>query len=168
MDVAHLLRELYGRLPALVHGAVEGLTPAQLVARPAADANPVGWLGWHLARVQDHHVADLLAEDQVWTEGDQAARFGLPADPENTGYGHTAPEVAEVRPESWQALTGYLGAVSARTDAYLGSLDTGDLDRVVDASWDPPVTLGVRLVSVADDGLQHAGQAAYARGILGF
>jgi hypothetical protein len=28
------------------------------------------------------------------------------------------------------------------------------------------VTMGVRLVSVADDCLQHAGQAAYVRGLL--
>jgi hypothetical protein len=37
---------------------------------------------------------------------------------------------------------------------------------VVDASWDPPVTLGVRLVSVISDDLQHAGQAAYLRGMI--
>ena len=49
----------------------------------------------------------------------------------------------------------------------LTSLSADDLDRVVDRRWDPPVTLGVRLVSVADDGLQHAGQAAYVRGLLG-
>ena len=41
-----------------------------------------------------------------------------------------------------------------------------DLDRVVDERWDPPVTLGVRLVSVVDDCAQHAGQAAYVRGLL--
>ena len=41
-----------------------------------------------------------------------------------------------------------------------------DLDRVVDTRWTPPVTLGVRLVSVLDDDMQHVGQAAYVRGIL--
>ena len=40
-----------------------------------------------------------------------------------------------------------------------------DLDRVVDERWDPPVTLAVRLVSVLADGLEHAGQAAYIRGV---
>ncbi len=49
----------------------------------------------------------------------------------------------------------------------LRDLTPDDLDRVVDRRWDPPVTLGVRLVSVADDCLQHAGQAAYLRGLLG-
>ena len=42
-----------------------------------------------------------------------------------------------------------------------------DLDRVVDERWDPPVTLGVRLVSVVNDDAQHLGQAAYVRGLLG-
>jgi hypothetical protein len=36
----------------------------------------------------------------------------------------------------------------------------------VDTSWDPPVTLGVRLISVVSDDLQHAGQAAFVRGIV--
>jgi hypothetical protein len=36
----------------------------------------------------------------------------------------------------------------------------------VDTNWDPPVTLGVRLISVLSDGLQHAGQAAFTRGII--
>jgi hypothetical protein len=48
----------------------------------------------------------------------------------------------------------------------LEGLTPDDLDRVVDKRWDPPVTLGVRLVSIADDSLQHAGQAAYVRGLL--
>ena len=36
----------------------------------------------------------------------------------------------------------------------------------MDKAWDPPVTLGVRLVSVVSDDLQHAGQAAYLRGLV--
>ena len=45
-------------------------------------------------------------------------------------------------------------------------LTPADLDVVVDERWDPPVTMGVRLVSIADDCLQHVGQAAYVRGLL--
>ena len=54
----------------------------------------------------------------------------------------------------------------ARTVAHLAGLSEADLDRVVDERWDPPVTLGVRLVSVISDDLQHAGQAAYLRGLV--
>ena len=48
---------------------------------------------------------------------------------------------------------------------YAQRLTDADLGRIVDERWDPPVTLGVRLISVISDGLQHAGQAAYVRGL---
>jgi hypothetical protein len=70
-----------------------------------------------------------------------------------------------VAPENWQVLTGYYAAVHARTTDFLGGLTDADLDRVVDKSWDPPVTLGVRLLSVLNDDTQHVGQAAYVRGL---
>ncbi|HEX5740191.1 MAG TPA: DinB family protein [Pilimelia sp.] len=166
MKATDVLAELYSRLPALVHAAVVDLTPAQLCAVPAAAANPVGWLVWHLARVQDAHVAEILDVDQVWTAGAHAGRFGLAADPADTGYGHTPAQVAAVRPENWRVLEEYHAAVQERTHRLLAALPDAGLDRVVDAGWDPPVTLGVRLCSVADDSLQHLGQAAYVRTLM--
>ncbi|MFY1620496.1 mycothiol transferase [Micromonospora sp. WMMD736] len=166
MDVSDLLTETYDRQPDLVRTAVDGLTPEQLRWAPAEGANSIGWLVWHLTRVQDHHVADLLDAEQLWTTGDWPGRFGLVADPHDTGYGHTPAQVAGVRPESAQALIDYFDAVSARTRKFLAGLRPADLDRIVDESWDPPVSLGVRLVSIADDDAQHAGQAAYVRGLL--
>ena len=65
-----------------------------------------------------------------------------------------------------ELLTGYHDAVYEKTVRYVGGLTDDDLDRVVDTAWDPPVTLAVRLVSVISDDLQHAGQAAFARGVL--
>lgn len=166
MDVSELLTELFDRIPPLVTQAVEDLDAEQLAAAPGPGANTIGWLVWHLARVQDSHLAELLDQDQVWTTGDWAERFGRQPDPSDTGYGHTAEEVRAVRPESPEALIEYFDAVSTRTGAYLRGLTADDLDRVVDEDWDPPVTLGARLISVANDDLQHAGQAAYARGLL--
>jgi hypothetical protein len=166
MDTASLLLELYGRIPPLAARAAEGLTEEELCQAPESGANPVGWLVWHLARVQDHHVAELLGTEQVWVDGDWAPRIGLEPDPSNTGYGHTAEEVATVRPENAAVLLDYLEEVQGRTTAMLAGLTPDDLDRVVDKRWDPAVTLGVRLVSIADDSLQHAGQAAYVRGLL--
>ena len=167
MDVAALLLELYGRIPPLARHAVDGVAPDRLVESPAPGTNPIGWLVWHLARVQDHHVAELLESEQVWATGGWAGRFGLEPDPRNTGYGHSASEVATVRPESPGALLDYLDAVSERTTGFLRQVAPDDLDRIVDRRFSPPVSLGVRLVSVADDCLQHAGQAAYVRGLLG-
>jgi Protein of unknown function (DUF664) len=166
MDTASLLLELYGRIPPLAAAAVDGLSEDELCAAPDPGANPIGWLVWHLARVQDHHVAELLGTEQIWVGGDWARRCGLEPDPSNTSYGHSPEEVRAVRPESPGVLVGYLGAVQVRTTEMLQGLVSEDLDRVVDRRWDPPVTVGVRLVSIADDCLQHAGQAAYVRGLL--
>ena len=167
MDIAGLLDELYGRITPLARDAVDGLDVDVLVAAPAQGTNTIAWLVWHSARVQDHHVGELLAADQIWQGGRWAARFGLDPDPQNTGYGHDRDDVAQVRPAEPAVLVEYLDAVAARTDDMLRGLTPADLDRIVDRRWDPPVTLGVRLVSIADDSLQHAGQAAYVRGLLG-
>jgi len=102
----------------------------------------------------------------VWVAGDWGSRFGVASDPSNTGWGHSATDVSSIRPESAQALLDYYTAVVAPTRAFLQSVTAKDLDRVVDTRWTPPVTLGVRLVSIADDDIQHAGQANYIRGIL--
>jgi uncharacterized damage-inducible protein DinB len=161
-----VLTELYGRIPDLVRQAVDGLDVEQLTTAPASGTNTIGWLVWHLTRVQDHHVSELLGEDQLWVTGDWADSFGRAPDPDDTGYGHTAEEAAAVRPDSAQALVDYHDAVAARTQTLLDGISPGELNDVVDERWDPPVTLGVRLVSIADDDLQHAGQAAYVRGLL--
>lgn len=166
MNVDELLIEAFDRLPALVRSAVEGLSAAQLCTPPAEGANTVGWLVWHLTRIQDDHLAELTGHQQVYVTGDRARRFGLSPDPDDTGYGHTAAQVLAVRPESPAALVEYYQAVHERTLAYLAGRTPGELDRVVDEAWDPPVTLGVRLVSVLNDDLQHVGQAAYVRGLL--
>lgn len=167
MDVAALLLELYGRIPPSARHAVDGVDLTRLTEAPRPGANSIAWLVWHLTRVQDHHVAEILGAAQIWIGGDWAHRFGLDPDPSNTGYRHTAGEVATVRPTAAEALLDYLDAVDRRTRRMLEGLSPADLDRIVDRRWDPPVTLGVRLVSIADDGLQHAGQAAYVRGLLG-
>jgi Protein of unknown function (DUF664) len=169
MQIADLLNEMFDRLPALVSSAVEGLTPERLRWAPAEGANSIGWLVWHLTRIQDHHVSELIGKAQVWQSGDWPARFGLSGDdagPDNTGYAHTPDDVDRVRPEGPQALIDYYEAVAVRTREFLQGLTPERLDEIVDKRWNPPVTLVVRLVSVAGDDLQHAGQAAYVRGLL--
>ncbi len=164
MDVDGYLVELYGRLPDLVQQAVEGLDDDQLATAPSEGANTIAWLVWHLTRVQDHHIAEATDAEQRYLAEGWHERFGRGPDPQDHGYGHTAADVASVR-GSAADLIGYYDAVHGRTIDYLGDLTPGALDRVVDEAWDPPVTLGVRLASLVSDCLQHAGQAAYVRGL---
>lgn len=160
-----VLREGYGRLPELVREAVRGLRPEDLAWQPGPGANTLCWLVWHLARVQDSQIADVAGTAQVWTEEDWVSRFDPPFDPGDTGYGQDSEEAARLRATP-ELLVGYFDAVHARTSAFFDHLADDELDRVVDERWDPPVTLAVRLVSILDDDLQHAGQAAYVRGLL--
>jgi hypothetical protein len=166
MQPRDLLLDGFERIQQSLRSAVRGLGPDQLAHRIAPGANPIGWLAWHLLRIQDDHVADVAGRDQVWTADGWAERFGLALDPGATGYGMTDDEVDRVRVPSADLLLGYADAVHARTAEFLRTVEPDDFDRIVDTSWDPPVTLGVRLVSVLDDDLKHVGQAAYARGLL--
>jgi Protein of unknown function (DUF664) len=166
MTSAELLVDAFGRIRGIVHKAVDGLTAEQLAFRVDPRANSIAWLVWHLTRIQDDHLADAFQAEQVWISQVWVERFGLPFDPRDTGYGHQADEVAAVRVDSGELLVGYYDAVHEQTTRYVDRLGDADLARIVDRSWDPPVTLGVRLVSVIADDLQHAGQAAFVRGIL--
>lgn len=166
MKSADLLADAFGRVREAVHEAVEGLTPDDLAVRLDDGANSIAWLVWHLTRVQDDHVCDAAGIEQAWTAEGWYERFGLPFSPAATGYGHRGRDVARARATS-DLLTGYHDAVHERTVAYVRELRNADLDEVVDEAWTPPVTLGVRLVSVIEDDLQHAGQAAFIRGALG-
>ena len=165
MTSADLLADAFGRIHDIVHRVVDGLTPEELTFRPDSEANTIAWLVWHLTRVQDDHVNDVVGTEQVWTSSGWAERFGMPLHLSDTGYGHAPHQVATVRSDA-EKLLGYHDAVFEATLRYLREVADADLDRIVDERWDPPVTLGVRLVSVIADDLQHAGQAAYIRGIL--
>jgi hypothetical protein len=166
MSGNELLTDAFGRIREVVHGVLDGLDPEGVTARIDPEANSIGWLVWHLTRVQDDHVAGVAGTEQRWTAGGWRERFGLPYDDDAIGYGQSSDEVGAFAVSDAELLTGYLDDVTAATLAYVGELPESELPRVVDDRWDPPVTLAVRLVSVVSDDLQHAGQAAYVRGLL--
>ena len=166
MDTSDLLLDGFGRVRSAVHRAVADLDAEHLTFRPHPDANSIAWLVWHLTRIQDDHVAGVAGVEQVWTARGWADRFALALPRTDTGYGHRTEDVAALKVASPDVLVGYHDATCQQTERFLSDLTEGDLDRIVDESWDPPVSLGVRLVSVIADDLQHVGQAAYVRGLL--
>lgn len=166
MQVADVLIDAFGRIHEEVEGVLDGLDDETLGARLDPDANSIAWLVWHLTRVQDDHVAKAFGVEQVWLTDGWAERFALPFPVTDHGYGHTSGDVAALSGVSRQLLLDYHEATWRRTVELLRPVTAEDLDRVVDTRWTPPVTLGVRLVSVVADDLQHVGQAAFARGSL--
>jgi uncharacterized damage-inducible protein DinB len=162
---ADLLADAFDRIRSVVGRALDGLTDEQLTEQVGPVANSISWLVWHLTRIQDDHVCDVAGIEQAWTAQGWYERFGLPFPVTDHGYGHTEQQVEQVRVPG-ELLRAYHDAVYTRTVEYVKTVRDADLDQVVDTSWDPPVTLGVRLVSVVSDNLQHAGQAAYVNGLL--
>lgn len=165
MTTSDLLIDAFGRIPDLVHGVIDGMTSDQLTTRLDSEANSIAWLVWHLSRIADDHVSDVAGQPQVWTSAGWAKRWNLPFDVADTGYGHTTGEVAAVTGNA-EMLRGYFDAVHEATIRFVRTVTDADLDRIVDERWDPPVTLGTRLVSVMGHNFEQAAQAAFVRGIL--
>jgi hypothetical protein len=160
-----LLIDGFGRIREIVHEVLDGLGDADICYRVDPQANSICWQIWHLTRVQDDHIAGAGGLDQVWISGKWAERFALPLDPADIGYGHSSDEVAVVRAPA-DLLAAYHDATYEQTVEFVTGLSDADMDRIVDRHWDPPVTMGVRLISVLADDLEHGGQAAFIRGLI--
>jgi hypothetical protein len=155
----------YDRLPELVEEVLAGVRTADLDWPPRPGANPLGWTVWHLTRVQDGQIADLMGEADLWTRDGWHRKFDRPPDHDDSGYGHTPAEVSAFKSPSAKVQLAYLRAVTARTKHYLASLTPPDLDRPLEPGPDPS-TVGIRLVSIVKDCHWHAGEASYIRGLL--
>ena len=165
VTVTDLLRDAYGRIHAELPSLLDGLDPRTMLWRPDAEANSIGWLAWHLTRVQDDHLAGVGECEQAWTAEGFAERFALPYAVDEIGYGHTSEQVGSFDVTDAGLLVGYHDAVHAMTMRVLDLMDDVALERVVDEGWDPPVTAAVRLVSVIGDAQAHLGQIGYVRGM---
>ena len=167
MEAKDLVADAFGRIPGILRRAVSDLTLEQLLYRPTRETNSIAWLIWHLTRIQDHHVSNLAGRPQAWVSEDWHAKFNMPPDSSDIGSGHTPEQVAALRPPDAETLLGYHNAVYERTKAYLDTLTPGDLDVLLnEPQYHPLPSVGVRLVSVISDNTQHAGQAAYLRGLI--
>ena len=166
MSGVTLLLDAFGRIRSIVGRVTDGLRTDVFTARLDPSGNSIAWLLWHLTRIQDDHIATITGKEQVWISQDWVGRFDLAIDPSDTGYGHGTEEVAELNKASIVLIKAYHEAVSEETIRFITGLSDSELDRIVDESYEPPVSLGVRLVSITADNLQHAGQAAFLRGTL--
>jgi hypothetical protein len=167
MEAKDIVLDGLDRIRRILHRALNGLTLEEVHRQPRFDSNSIGWLTWHLTRVQDNGLSGLFGQEQAWLSEGWHAKFHMDADPDNEGAGHTPEQVAAFRAPSVQTLLDYHDSVLARSKAYVAGLAPADFDRQLDEpQYQPPPTVGVRLVSILSDNLQHAGQVAYLRGFL--
>ena len=166
MEWKNLLIDGYSRVPEFLENVLKGLIQDDLDWQPKYDCNSIGWLVWHLTRQQDAQIASLIGEKQLWVKDKWYIKFGRQPEPKDVGFGHSPEQVSAFKSPDSQTLLGYNLAVVERSKQYINSLSEKDLDKELNEPWfQPPPTVGVRLVSMLDDSVLHAGQAAYVRGL---
>lgn len=166
MEWHDLLADGYGRVLEFLDSVLKGLTQDDLDWQPRHDCNSIGWLTWHLTRQQDAQIASLMGEEQLWTMDGWYSKFNRAPDPEDIGFGHTPQQASAFESPDVQTLTDYHRAVLERSKRYFPTLSATDLGRELNEPWFQPLpTVGVRLISILEDSLLHAGQAAYVRGL---
>ncbi len=167
MEWQQLVIDGYGRILQMLEKALNGIDQDDLNQQPHPDCNSMGWLAWHLTRVQDDHLADIKGEEQLWIRDGWHSRFNRTPSTSDIGFGHSSEDVQAFKSPDIETLLEYHRAVLERSKHYIVGLSAADLDRELNEPWYQPLpTVGVRLISVMDDNLQHVGQIAYIRGML--
>ena len=167
VQTVQFAKDVLDRNETILFEALNGLGAEELRRQPGPDSNPIGWLMWHLARVQDNHLSAMESTEHVWVRDRWYERFERGDDPSDRGRGHTSEQVVAFDPPDVDTLLGYYKAVRGRTDAFLDGLSEADLDRAVpNLAGDGTVPMHVRLEMTLVDNIQHSGQIAYLRGLL--
>ncbi|WP_242258383.1 DUF664 domain-containing protein [Streptococcus thoraltensis] len=163
-----LLIDDLNRAVARFERAFQGVSPEQANRFPLADKAPqiksMTWLLWHTALVLDIQIAELA--DQEWLLKKNGWEQKLPSS-SSPSWLHTLEEAQQIRVDNLDELFTYFKEAQVAAVEYIQSLQETDLNDIVDESWTPAVTRGVRLVSTLDDVAMHSGQVFYARRLLG-
>lgn len=166
MDALEILTDAAQRPLDAANALLPGLGVDVLHQRASESTSSIAWLVWHAARQLDVQCAELTGGDEVWTSGGWGQRLGVARGAGDFGIGDDAAAVGALRVSSADDLLAYVEACTRMLQDHLAGLSEADLDDIVDTSWDPPVTRGVRLVSIIDDAAAHLGQASWLRGLL--
>ena len=164
MELAEFITGIFIRISQVLETALDGLTEDEINQQPNPECNSIGWMVWHLTRVQDRFIAMLSNNEQVWITEKWYGKFGREADAKDIGYGHRPEDLANFKVPDTKTLLDYHHTVLEKTKRYTNELSPEELDRVIDDSRAPTVAL--RLTAFISDNLQHAGQGAYLRGWL--
>ena len=145
--------------------ALDGLTSDELAWQPAPDANSIGWILWHMVRVEDmwiHFFAQFQTE--LWETEGWHEKFGLPT--RDNGFGHTAEQVNNFPSIDLAQFLEYRASVRASTLVYLNTLSPDDME-TVPRERRPEMSLGAMFRQIIGEMYQHVGHIAYLRGLQG-
>jgi uncharacterized damage-inducible protein DinB len=155
-----------------LYRTLRDLRPAELTWQPGPEANPIGFLVWHMARVEDRWLARFAHGNhtELWIRDGWAQRLGLPES--DTGVGYTAEQVAVFAMPPLDQVQAYFDAVRQHLLAYLRQLEPGDLEVAPGRSPFPEIgslpadfTIGRMFRQLIGEDNQHLGQVSYIRGL---
>lgn len=168
MKWQQLIMDIYLRISQELELVLDGLTVDDLNQRPKSDCNSIGWLAWHMTRSQDRCTADLSGNEQLWIKDKWYIKFSRVQDPDDSGYHHSLEDITAFKSPDGETLLKYHHAVLEESTQYINKkLSESELDREIKSQTSGRVSLArVRILGVINDSLQHAGQAAYLRGLI--
>jgi DinB superfamily len=136
-----------------------GRSVAELGVRAHSEANPAGWLAWHLTRSHDSNMSEIAGREQVWVRSGSHEIFDRNADPTNTGFGHNQLQVDAFLPRGIAPILSYHDEVVEMVLEYLAEAPDADLGRLAPSpTLHTIATVQRRLVAVLNEGFQHLGQ----------
>lgn len=127
------LSEVSGTQPNEVDALLGDLAPEEAAAMPEKDGETICWALWHMARIEDITMNELVAEErQVFTE---AVRKKINSPVSDTGNALTQEEIRTFSASvCLPALIAYRNNVGLRTRQIASSLSPGDMKRPVSKS----------------------------------
>lgn len=168
MTLNQFIEDSLNREQQLLQEVVSDIIPEELTWRPGPDANPMGWILWHMLRVEDMW-AQFFAQRQLelWERDGWHEKFGLPT--RDTGFGHTPEQVAAFPALDLPTLLQYGEAVRAGTLEYLMSLGPEDFRLMPRADrpdvWWHSFSVEAMFRQIIGETYQHLGQLAYLKGL---
>jgi uncharacterized damage-inducible protein DinB len=151
----------------ILERTIKDLTLEELNKQPHPDCNSIGWIVWHLTRVQDSIMSNITGGEQLWIKDKWYVKFNRSSDPADNGGGHTPEDLAKFKSPDADTLLAYHSAVLENSRKYLTVLTTDGLSKEVEnPRFQTPPTAARMLMIILSDGLQHVGQVGYIRGLI--
>ncbi|MEE9286341.1 MAG: DinB family protein [Dehalococcoidia bacterium] len=164
MELIDLIRFTFDRVWTTLDRGLEGLTDEEITRRPNGHSNSIGWIAWHMARVEDRWFQTvLIKKPQLW-ETVWAEKLGMPADPGYAGGGMKLEDVDRFKTPTAQQIKDYYAAVRQATRAYIGGLTPEAYDREIETFFGRTWTVGQLFGHLLCELNQHAGQVSYLKG----
>ena len=164
MDFRDVLELGLEESKATLYQQLEGLTRDELTWQPGPESNPIGFMVWHIARVEDRWLHYFIqGKPQVWEEEDWFQKLGLPK--ADTGGRYTAEQVARFPLPDIKKVQEYFDAVRRETLEHLRGMSAADLERCPMPDERPEYSVARALAHLLVEESEHVGQVWYLRGL---